>query len=133
MLRRISSRSDTYLPRAMADPANEESNWNWEAMRDRSRALFGSPNRLAAAVLVAMAEPNRVYAAEIAGATGMTPAEAGRQLRRFEAVSLVEPTDAPPDEPRRRGQPAQYVKRVEHPFWSSALKLAEHYRKGGDG
>ncbi len=102
--------------------------WDWAAMRQRSRALFNSPHRLAAAVLAASSETDDLYAGRIADRTGMTRAEAKRQLASFEDADLIE--SAGRAKPRgRTGQPPLVWRRCDDRFWALVLDLGEKYRR----
>src|SRR5688500_124307 len=93
-----------------------DADWEWEAMAERSHALFGSPHRLRVALLVSIADPDELYAARIAEHAGLKRTEAIRQLEGLEKAELLGPGSFVPVR-RRPGKPARYLKRHDEQAW----------------
>lgn len=85
-------------------------------LRPVSRAVFQSMYALE--VLVAIAQADRFYQAELAGLAGCQPNYAGEFMKRLAAGRLIEPV---PTEP---GQNRIYYRRLPSPLWDLCLRWA---------
>lgn len=103
--------------------------WDLEALRARSEALFGSRHRLPTAVAIDRA-PARFYARQLAGAVEVDPREAKRQLEALADAGLVREVD---EQPKRggapRGAPPILFEREPEPFWSCLEALEKPFRR----
>jgi hypothetical protein len=102
--------------------------WRWIDVRRRSRALFGSPHRLAVVLLASIADDDELYAARIAGRAGIDRQEAVRELRRLVAADLLVETDRV--RTGERGRPARFLERRDLPTWQALQALGDPYRSG---
>jgi predicted ArsR family transcriptional regulator len=102
--------------------------WHWEAVRERSEALFASPHRLRVALLAAVADPQELFAAEIARAAEIRNMEATRELAHFEEAGLLVPASVEPAL-TARGRPARLLERRDEQAWEALQALGERFRR----
>ncbi len=105
-----------------------DADWHWEAVRERSKALFGSPHRLRVALLSSLADPDELYAAQIARAAKIRNKEAIRELTHLEqARLLVEVSATSPA--ASRGRPPRLLERRDDQAWEALQALGERFRR----
>lgn len=102
--------------------------WDWNAVRERSEALFGSPHRLGVALLVAGAEPGELYAARIAEAANVDRRQAARELEDFRRAEVLVFTGEFHHE-GGRGRPGELMARREEEAWEALQALGERFRR----
>lgn len=103
-------------------------NWRWDEVRERSEALFGSPNRLRVALLVSLADSEELYAGRIAEAAEIGRKEAVRELARFEDADLLVAVSSG-SAPKRRGRPPRLLERRDTEAWAALQALGERFRE----
>lgn len=109
-----------------------QANWNWESVRERSEALFGSPHRLRVALLISLAEPEELYAARIAQAAELGNKEVTREFAHLEAAKLLAQVSRSAA-PSGRGRPPRMLQRRDDQAWDALQALGERFRRRPPG